>query len=266
VEVVDFAPGLAYRVNDNLSVAAGLDVYWAKSAQLDSNLTRLRGDGYGLGFNLSALYKRDAFSAGLSFRSASTVSVDGRYTPLNQFLVTAGRLAPAQSASVDFDLPWRLALGVRYEVNDQLAVELDYNRTGWSNFETLEVDGDDTGPIFSDVNDWDDANAYRLGVTYRLRPETQLRFGYAYDETGQPDGHFSARVPDNDRQLFSIGLAQSLGNGYSIEGAYCYVVADDRDFRSYTAYTGEDVNGTSALDGKYSLDAHTLAIQLVKTF
>jgi long-chain fatty acid transport protein len=229
-----------------------------------------------MGFNLSALYKRDALSAGLSFRSGSTLSLGGNYTPQNQILVAAnstlksvGRrgLEPAQTASVDFDLPWRLALGVRYEINDDLAVELDYNRTGWSDFETLKVEGDDNGAvIFSDVNDWQDANAYRLGVTYQVRPETQLRLGYAYDETGQPDAHFSARVPDNDRQLFSIGLAQTLGDGYSIEGAYCYVLANDRDFRSDTPYTGGDVNGTSALDGEYSLNAHTLAIQLVKTF
>lgn len=277
VEVLDFVPTAAYRVNDNLSLGAGLDLYWAKTAELNSNLGKLRGDGNGLGFNLSALYRRDAWSVGLVYRSQSTLDIDGMYTPqnmtlvaLNSFLTSIGSrgLQPAQTASVELDLPWRLQMGVRYEVTEALAVELDYWRTGWSSFETLEVIGDDAGAvIFADTNDWEDSNAYRLGVTYQVRPETQLRFGYAYDETGQPDAHFSARVPDNDRQLFSIGVAQVLGDGYSLEGAYTYARANDRNFRADTPYLGgADVNGTSALDGDYESSAHVVGLSLVKVF
>lgn len=277
VEILDFVPTAVYRANDNLSLGAGLDIYWAKTAELNSNLGKLNGDGSGLGFNLSAMYRQDAWSVGAVFRSQATLDIDGMYTPqnmtlvaLNSFLTSIGSrgLQPAQTASVELDLPWRLQLGFRYEVTEALAVELDYWRTGWSSFETLEVIGDNAGAvIFADTNDWEDSNAYRVGATYQVRPETQLRVGYAYDETGQPDDHFSARVPDNDRQLFSIGLAQSLGDGYSLEGAYTYAAANERKFRGATPYEGgADVNGTTALNGDYESSAHVVGFSLVKVF
>lgn len=267
LEILDFAPTVAYRVNDHLSLGAGLDIYWAKSAQLDSNLGTLGGDGSGLGFNLSALYRIDAFSFGITYRSGATLGIDGSYTPQSIPLVAVGRLQPGQTASVDVDLPWSLQVGARYEINAALAVEFDWTRTGWSQFDTLEVKGDNTGAlIFSDTNGWSDTNTYRLGVTYDLSPQTQLRFGYSYDETGQGDDHFSARVPDNNRHLFGIGIAQELGHGYSIEGGYMYVIADQRNYSSPIPYTGADVNGTDAIDGKYQMNANLVGIELVKTF
>ncbi len=268
LEVLDFVPSAAYRVNENLSLGLGLDLYWAKSAELSSNLGQLSGDGNGIGFNLSALYRLDALSLGIAYRSGGTLEIDGDYTPQSLPLVAAGRLAPRQSASVDLDLPWSLQLGVRYAFTPDLAVELDWTRTGWSEFDQLEVKGDASGAlIFKDVNDWEDSNAYRLGLTYQVRTETQLRLGYSYDETGQGEEHFSARVPDADRHLFGVGVAQTLGRGLSLEAGYMYVMMDERKIRSATPYRpGGEVNGTAALNGDYEMDAHVIGIELVKAF
>ncbi len=267
LQVLDFVPTAAYRVTDHTSIGAGLDIYWAKTANLDSNVGRLAGDGTGLGFNLSALYQRDALSVGAAFRSAATLNVEGTYTPLSQALVAAGRIQPGQTAEVDVDLPWRVQVGVRYAFTDALAAEFDWTLTGWSEFQKLNVKGRQTGAeIFSDTNDWSDANAYRLGFTYQVLPATQLRFGYSYDETGQGDDYFSARVPDNDRQLFSLGVAQDLGGGLSLEAGYMYIKTNTRNYRSATPYTGGGSNGTDALDGNYEMDAQLVGIELVKVF
>lgn len=268
LEVLDFVPSAAYRVNENLSLGVGLDLYWAKSAELSSNLGQLSGDGNGIGFNLSALYRLDALSLGIAYRSGGTLEIDGDYTPQSPPLVAAGRLAPGQSASVDLDLPWSLQLGVRYAFTPDLAMELDWTRTGWSEFDQLEVKGGTSGAlIFKDVNDWEDSSAYRLGLTYQVRAETQLRLGYSFDETGQGEEHFSARVPDADRHLFGVGVAQTLGQGLTLEAGYMYVMMDERKIRSATPYRpGGEVNGTAALNGDYEMDAHVIGIELVKAF
>ncbi|EXJ15282.1 OmpP1/FadL family transporter [Imhoffiella purpurea] len=267
LEVLDMVPSASYRVNDQLSVAAGLDVYWVKSAKLNSTAGGLSGDGTGLGFNLSALYREGPWSFGASYRSAATVELDGDFTAKSSTLVALGVLGPSQSAELDLDLPWRLQIGARYVFNARLAVEFDITRTGWSEFNDLKATGKGSGSVlFSDQNDWDDANAYRIGATYQLNDKTQLRFGYSYDETGQGDDHFSARVPDSDRHLFGIGVAQALGDGFQFEAGYMYVLAEERKYRSNTTYTGHDLNGTTALDGDYSMDAHLIGLQVVKTF
>ncbi len=271
LEILDFTPTATYAITPEFAVSAGVDIYWAKTAELNSSLTQLEGDGSGFGFNLSAMYVKDRFSAGINFHSASTVNIDGYYSALNPTLVALGALPPSQTAEMDLNLPWRLQLGVRYEVlEDKVAVELDWTRTGWSEFEEIKVTGDIAGAtLINDQNQWDDANAIRLGATYNLTDATQLRLGYSYDETGQPDQYFSARVPDNDRNLFGIGVAHKLGNGWQLEAGYMYVRFDDRNYRADRAYDlrePAEVNGTSALDGDYEASAHLVGIEVSKGF
>lgn len=269
VELVDFTPTATYRVNDNLALSAGADIYWGKSAQLDSSITKLSGDGTGWGFNVSAMYRKDALSLGINFHSAATIKIDGQYTALDNNMVLVGALPPSQTAKLDLNLPWRLTIGARYEVNPKLAVEVDWARTGWSEFQEIKVVGNLNGStLIDDENNWKDANAYRLGVTYQLLDQTQLRFGYSYDETGQDDAHFSARVPDNDRNLFSIGVSHALDDGWQLEAGYMYVMFEERNYSGVTPYAGRgaDINGTTAIAGKYEAHAHMIGLEVSKTF
>jgi len=268
LEIIVFTPTLAYKVDKDLSLSAGLDYYKARKIKLNSHLTTLEGDGDSLGWNASLLYRRNAWSLGASFHSAATLNVDGWYSPLDPTLVQLGILKPGQGATADLNLPWRLQLGVRYAVNDELAVELDWTRTGWSEFDRIDVVGASDGLITSDVDNWKDASAYRLGLTYDVRPTTQLRFGYSYDETGQDDAHFSARSPDNDRHLFAVGVRQGLGRGWALEAAYMYVNVEERKFHSDIPYQtlGDEINGSDALDGDYDSSVDLVALEVRKTF
>ncbi|MBK1630467.1 aromatic hydrocarbon degradation protein [Thiohalocapsa halophila] len=272
LEIVNFTPTATYRVTPELALSAGADIYWAKAAQLDSTITELEGEGTGWGFNLSAMYVKDRFSAGINFHSAPTVSLDGTFSVLDPNLVLLGAAPPSQTAELDVDLPWRLQVGVRYEIiQDQLAVELDWTRNGWSEFQEIKVVGDRTGTtLIEDQNQWDDSNAFRLGLTYNLVEQTQLRLGYSFDETPQGDEFFSARVPDNDRHLFGLGVAHKLNDRIQLELGYMYVMLEDRDFRSTRPYdpvnAPGDINGTTALNGDYSSEVHLIGLELSTSF
>lgn len=278
LEIIAVTPTLAYKVNEDFSIAAGLNYYRTDSAQFDSQLNRMTGDGDGWGWNLSALYRQGALSFGGAYYSASTAKLKGHYTPLNSALIAletvqpGSGLRPAQAVKLDLELPWHLQLGVRYELSERLAVEFDWTRTGWSRFQQLTIKSRSTGEtLLSDNNQWENSNAYRLGLTYDLLPRTQLRFGYAFDKTGQNKNHFSARAPDNDRHLFSLGLGQELEQDWRFEVGYMYVKFKDHDYRGNRIYTpvqdlATGVNGTDALDGDYEANAHLLALEITKTF
>lgn len=267
LEVVALTPTVSYLLSDQLAVAAGLDYYHARSARLGSSLADLDGDGDGWGFNLSALYRRDAISLGINFRSAATVELSGQYRPLNPTLVQLGLLPPAQGVELDLDLPWRLQLGARYEIDPRLAVEFNWTRTGWSEFDQIKAVGRGTGQrLAQEDNRWTDASAYRLAVTYDLHPQTQLRLGYTYDQTGQRDRYFSVRVPDSDRHLFGIGLGRQFDGGWRVDAGYLYVHFEDRRIQGRPYRGGSEINGTSALDGRYQAHAHLFGIEVGKSF
>lgn len=262
VEVVNVNPNLALRFAPNTSVALGVDYYHLRDVKLNAVGITIGGDGGDFGWNLGLMHVAGPWSLGLSYRSKVKVDVDGT---VNALPIGLG-ISPAQA---QLEFPDILQFGVRYQVNDQLGVEFDLEHTGWSSFDVLVVDhtvASLPSPIVS-TNDWDNVWAYRLGATYRLTPQTQLRLGYTYDNTAQDDARFSVRVPDADRQLFSIGIAQDIA-GWTLEAGYMYVLFKDHNYRGAVPFGtfGSDANGTTAYDGDYSADVHLLGIGISKKF
>jgi long-chain fatty acid transport protein len=266
LELLALTPTVAYRIGEHAAVSVGIDYYNASDLNFNTADIEIQGDGDGWGWNLGFLYDLDRLSFGINFRSSSEINVEGRFQAFGEAFGPAdGIPIPAKA---NLDLPWRLQAGVRYEATERLAVELDVTRTGWSEFEQIQVKADGGGVLTTSTNKWDDANAYRLGVSYQLTPRTLLRFGYTYDNTGQDDDHFSARIPDADRQLFSLGVGHNLGDGWGLDAGYMYVRFDDRNYNSSVPFGtfGSDPNGTAAYNGKYDSHVHLFGLGVTKTF
>jgi len=258
IEVLNFNPNVSKRISPNTSVAFGVDFYNAKSMVFNTQGYAIDGTGEGTGFNLAVLHRAGDWSFGGSYRSQVDVDINGQVSG-----------APA-TTSITF--PWMLQIGAQYQATKALALEFDVERTGWSKFDKLVIKAPVAGVTINSTNNWSDSNAYRFGGTYQLAPGTQLRFGLALDKTPQGDSYYSARVPDADRKLYSIGIAQDMG-GWSLEAGYMRVEFDDRTVNnpagSYATRLGSgntDPNGTDAYNGKYSASVNLYGIGVSTTF
>lgn len=259
IEMINFNPNFAYKLDEDTSLAFGLDFYRIRSVALNTQGADIGGSGNGVGFNLAALRTVGPWSLGASYRSAVDADIDGA--------------VGASPATTEVNFPWMLQVGAKYQPSDRWAVELDVERTGWSRFDVIEIEAPLVpGGRVTSTNAWDDATAYRLGGIYQLSDKTQLRAGYTFDETGQNEEFFSARVPDADRQLLSIGIAHEVG-GWTLEGGYMYVKFDDRTVASNTNYTAQivgtgntDPNGTNAYNGEYESDVNLFGLGVTKKF
>jgi long-chain fatty acid transport protein len=278
LEIISFSPSVAYKLNDNASLSGGVDYYLMREVIFNGDINAgmpgsnpsadLEGDGHGVGFNLGFMIDQGAWSYGASYHSEANIPVEGRVD------LPAGALPSFLSTRVDAEqrLPWRLQVGVRHEPMAKLAVEFDVTRTGWSSFDELIVDQSQLGTnIVTSINKWDDVNAYRIGISYDFTQATQLRIGYSYDETPQSDKYFSPRIPDADRQLFSLGVGHTLNNGWTIDAGYMYVKFDDRSLDIDPAFVHaspneDENNGTSAVNGDYESTVHLFGIGVKKRF
>lgn len=251
IKMYNVTPNIVYRM-DNTSVALGVNFYRLTKLAFNTDLMTISGDGDGIGYTLAALHKQGAFSFGLSYRSA----VDADITGSQNFPSTS------VPATLTLGLPSMMQIGVNWAVSDRLAVEFDIERTGWSSFDTLRINHADSGAnLITSANNWRDANAYRLGGTFNLNDKTTLRAGYSYDLTAQPDAYFSARLADNDRQLFSAGIEHDMGR-WKLSAGFMHVLFKDRSasnsvpFGSY----GTDANGTAAYNGNYQSSVNLIGL------
>lgn len=255
LEMFNLNPNIAYRINEYTSIAVGLDYYRVRDATSDTQGIYLSGDGSDLGWNAAFMYVLNRWSFGLSYQSAVEVELDGEFdaTRVLGFKV---------NSKTDLDFPDILRLGLRYEVTEKLAIEFDYDRTGWSAFDEIVVRSADSVPaagitkgsvLAVTTNNWHDTNSYHIGSTYQLLPATQLRLGYTLNENPQPESYFSPRYPNAKRHLFSAGIKQEYKD-WELEGGIMYGRWEDRTVDNSEPFTGGDANGTSAYNGKYELD------------
>ena len=265
IKMVNINPNVAYQLNANTSVAFGLDNYRVLDLIFNTQAIKISGDGQDYGWNIGLLHAQSNWSLGLSYRSSVKVTLSGTVD-------ATGAGSTKSNAEAEIEFPSLLQIGARYKIDNKLAIEFDIEKTGWSSFDTIEIDHSSPGlpnPINGD-NNWKNAIAYRLGGTYELSPTNQLLFGYALDETPGDDNFFSARVPGNDRQTLSLGLAHKRAD-WTIELAYMYVQADDRKINSSTSFLAglpgnTDPNGTDAFNGNYKLTAHLFGLGVSTQF
>lgn len=262
IGMLNVNPNVAYKLGANTSVAVGVDYYDLRDFIFNTEHIAISGDGADWGWNLGLQHVAGPWSLGLSYRSKVKVDVDGRIDA-----TAAGYGASTMKTTLEF--PDMLQIGARYQVNRRLALELDVERTGWSAFDKIAFQQTATPFPIVRTNNWKDSNAYRLGGTYQLTPRTQLRFGYAYDETPQPDQYFSARIPDANQQSLSLGVAHQVA-GWTLEGGYMYVKLDDRTKSGGSNYAGTpvagDPNGTDAFNGTYKSHANLIGIGVSRKF
>jgi long-chain fatty acid transport protein len=233
IQTLTFNPDVAVKINDQFSVAAGVNATWFdltlkqkipstqdyQPVDLDAELT---GDAIGYGYNFGLRYEPLKWLAfGAAYQSEVKEEVDG----------TADIQIWDTGASGDVTLPDEILLGVVFMPSDKLSLEAGAVRTGWSSYDQLSIKFDDPvvlGPESTSEKDWDDVWRYQFGVEYKLSEQLDLRVGYVYDEDPTPGETVDYLVPANDRQLYSIGCGYHVKD-WTIDLSYTYLSIRDRE-------------------------------------
>lgn len=222
IKTVNVNPSVAYKVNDVLSVGAGLSMQVIK-AELTSaanlagtNVFKLTADDVGFGYNLGVTAQPSAATRlGLHYRSEIKYKLDGD---------ASFSLAPALNGPVNADLktPSSASLSVFHQATPSIELMGDVTWTKWSNLQRLTVVRS-TGVQLTNLEfQWDDTWRFGLGANYRLNPQTKLRFGVALDKTPTNDTHRSARLPDQDRTWVAFGVQWKPSKQGTMEFGYAH--------------------------------------------
>ncbi len=260
ITTLDFNPNLAYKVNDRLSLAAGLQVMW-----LDLNLTRvvpqaeqlldIEGDSIGLGATASLHYRlTDDLSLGLTYISEVKQSVEGD-----------AKLGNMSSLDVEGDvtLPASYSIGMNYTGIEKWNFGVIASYIGWSSYDELVMDF--SPPLLGQVprsvskKDWDDVWRVGFGAEYRLDEKTTLQAGYVFDQDPVPVEHADYLLPPGDRNIVSLGMGRKVSDHWTLNASYAYLMLRDV---TLPARPAEGVFPTKFNNG----DAHIVSISAMRPF
>jgi long-chain fatty acid transport protein len=261
-------PTIAFKVNEFLSLGAGIDFMYGKAelartsvinnsippASTPLNLYNLdlEGDGTAWGYNFGLLLTPSKnVKVGFAYRSPFTLKIkDGDVDVSNisgSPIVAAGGLPgtfpgvvkPASGsasgnsfstkAKTTLNLPATAALGFAYKL-DRLTVEADADWTFWHSWQRLDIDIQDQGALLADINS---SREWKDVVALRIGAEYRVTDPLALRVGFVYD---PTPVPAGTMDAFlpdADRLNYMIGAGYkigkvTIDGAFMYVDKMDR--------------------------------------
>jgi long-chain fatty acid transport protein len=192
----------------------------------------------GVGFNIGVLHRTNDFlSWGFSYRSAIEVDYSGnaRVTQIPTGNPVFDAIIAPQfpfdenlSARTSIEFPDQASLGLGFQFSPEWLFEVDFNWTGWSSFDMLNVNiASDPSLDTTRVTDWDDAVNVRGGVVWDYSETATWRFGLYFDETPQPIEDVGPLIADADQIGFTLGYGLEAEN-LTFDIALLYIDFDDR--------------------------------------
>jgi long-chain fatty acid transport protein len=255
LKTININPSLAYKVSDSLSVGAGLNIQWVEATLtnripvLGQPLVTIKGDDYGWGYNLGALWQvTPATRVGLSYRSEVDYTLDGTASTSDPVVFNG-------PVTADVTLPDSASLSLFHKVSPSWDLLADVTWTGWSDFDDLPIKGtvNKTTP-----ENWENILRYSLGATWHMSDKLSLRGGVAYDEAPVSDIDRTPRIPDGARTWIAFGGQYRLSAQSVIDFGYAHLFVNDPGLQSTD-------NGTT-LNGEYSSQVDILSAQLTLNF
>ncbi len=248
LKVLEFNPTVAYPINSEVSVALGLRMVYSEGIVKSTAAASrdLIGDSIDFGYNIALAYKPTSkLEFGLTYRSQVDLEEEG-----NAKLYIGSSKVYDGGASVTVPLPALLNVAVAYTFDSKTTVEFVYERNFWSAYKELDFNyySDIPAILVPSMDDpieknWDDADAYRLGITQEL-DELTLMCGVLYDETPVPEKTLNYELAGADSFSFSFGGRYQIDKSWSAGLAMLYSMKKDR-----TISADRNNNG---IDGEFS--------------
>jgi long-chain fatty acid transport protein len=270
LESLDLTFSASYKINDQFSIGGSV-IAQRTSAELTQVIDfgtilagptngallpqeadgfgGLKGDDWGYGFALSALWKPTAADRiGVNFHSQidHTLSGDAKFQVPSNVLPLLGGAFVNQNGQADFDTPWFVTGSWWHTVDERLSFGVDASYTHWSSFKELKITYADAAmaPFTrAQAFDWENTWFFSFGGDYRLTDEWTLRAGVAFDQTPTIDATRTPRVPDGDRTWLSIGVGYRVSADLKFDAGFAHLWVDDGNINDTTS-TFNHVVGT----------------------
>ncbi|WP_041416017.1 OmpP1/FadL family transporter [Shewanella halifaxensis] len=237
VTTINFNLSASYRINDNFSVGAGLDVIYGSGTltrggamptgadPVHVELVDVDADGIAFGGIVGAVYEINADNRfGVSYRFSPEFTADGTVM-----------FAGTDYQEINIPLPDIFQVAGFHQLTDTFALHYTAQMTTWGDFHEITV----TDPAEAQLKKyaWDDSWLFSVGGTYTLTDKWTLRAGYMFDQ-GVVGEVSSISIPDSDRQWYTMGATYNLSKHTSLDFGIAFVRGEETNLTEQSSVLG----------------------------
>jgi long-chain fatty acid transport protein len=239
---VTIMPSIAFRVNEWLSLGAGLNAMYGMyenevainniAVDYDGRL-KIKDTEWGYGGDFGALVSlNDTTRLGITY--FTKVDLDFSDTPkfydlgpgLTAILDSRGLLTA--SLDLSMSVPETFMLSLYHELNEQFALLANVGWQDWSSFGEVGITVNSETPTSLTVDqNYEDTWHVALGGQYRLESDTLLSCGIAYDSSMVKDRNRTPDLPVGETWRFGLGSQFGLEDNVRFGLAYAFMWSGD---------------------------------------
>lgn len=264
-------PSIAYRINDWISVGAGVQLQYASMVfqqglgpSIGDNAV-IKASGWGYGFTAGVtLTPTPTTMIGIGWRSGIDQDFSGTLA-LSAFHAAS---TPG-SINTTVKAPDIVSVGIRQRLDPVWTVMGTVEWTNWSRIGTSvwTQPGAGTATILNTPVQfpfqYDDGWFFSVGAEYRWSDQLQLRAGIGYELSPISDQVRTPVIPDNDRLWASVGLTWQLIRGIHFDLAYTHIWVKDAPINISAASGNPWFNGIVNYNGTVNGHADIVSGALV---
>jgi long-chain fatty acid transport protein len=235
-------PAVSYRVNDWLSIGAGLNVMYGylnnevainnAGTQPDGQL-KYKDEEWGYGGNFGILVEpKPGTRFGLTYLTEVKLDFSDvpEFSGLGPVLATVLRNRGLTTNNLDMSMtvPQMVMFSVYHELNPKWAIMGNVGWQDWSRFGKVDVGINTSNPQSLTVDsDYKDTWHVALGVQYRHSPVWTFSCGIAYDSSAVDDDKRTVTLPMGEAWRFALGAQYSLNPNLTLGAAYEFLWSGD---------------------------------------
>jgi long-chain fatty acid transport protein len=254
-----FTPALSYKVNNWLSVGAGLNLMYAYlndqaainniANSLPDGQMKYKDSAVGYGANLGILLEpAKGTRFGLTYLSEVKLDFSDvpEFTGLGPALRAALAASGLNTSSLDITLtvPQMVMFSAYHELNPAWALMANLGWQDWSRFGRAEVGINTANPVSLTADShYKDTWHAALAVQYTYSPAWRFSFGIAYDSSAVDDENRTVSVPIGEIKSFALGAQYAVAPNLTMGAAYQFAWLGDMPVSEYRGPLAGRVDG-----------------------
>lgn len=293
LKTLSLMPSVAWRVSDQLSLGAGLNVMRAQATlrsavdfgtlcfvavspaacgsagiapQSADGVATIKGNSWDVGYQLAAhLRPAEGTRIGLQYKSRMTQDISGDARFANPALPGPFAALTQTPATTNggirsaLNLPESLTLGVAQALSKDTELVAEYAWTRWSRVQDLRIRFANGAADSVTRFGWKDTSKFGVGVKHRVNAEWLLRAGLETESSAVTDANRNAVVPDSRRSFVGLGARYQSSATTSWDVGYGHI-------RFARASINNAVPGQGTVTGRYALDSDHFGVQFNRQF
>jgi len=276
IKTIDVNPSIAFKVNDVLSIGAGIS-YQRAEVKVNRSVilvppfeshTRIDIDDSRWGYNLGVLVNLSpATRIGLTYRSAMDYDLDGTIVFTSVPVLGTARNPVRANA----ELPDTISWGIAHAFNPRWEGLADVTYTRWSKIKAVPLVTTGASPIAGtgvtlDTFNFQFKDSYRIGVglNYQWSDRFTLKLGAAYDRSPVEDRFRLSFLPDSDRTWLAIGGKYRMSKQATLDFGYAHIFVKDGSINQQRGVATPPLQGN--VIGNYDNYVNLLSAQFTYAF